>query len=571
MAASKGSSILSVIFREQRHLLYFPAFMSLIYGLLRLTGPLFMILIFDRVLPSRSVPTLISLLILLIVVQAFMTLMDYSRRRVLARFGARFQERVEDQIFSATDRGTYTAKGKGKPAAGLNEVDKLRSFFHSGSLVGILDFFWSPLFLIAIFVISPFVGWIVVAGISILILIRAIKGSLDKSRDERQQEASEKVKELKETLGRSRHVIESQQMTAAYNERWVAARKRARDASVEANDWNAWFSVLSAHVSRFFPYSTLAAGAYLTILGEMTIGTMVACMRLAWLVHAPTDRFLKEYSSIGEARTNWRNLDKILSAPQPAVLPLDERQPLRLDQIKVRCPITRNQLLNNISLTIAPGTSVEIIGGAASGKTVLAETLMGRLPLANGKITLGDVDIERVCINDAVAAFGYVPQRADFIRGTIEDNVAGLAATPDAQRLVRATQFAQIHKKIVSLPEGYLTQIDPLANGFSKSERHQLALARAFYPNPAILLLDDPDTTFRNGLAKGLRRHIDRFLKDGGILIVLSRQPLKNFEATLRFTLNNGVLKAAPIGRSIEGKVVRIQNVDAREVASEKF
>lgn len=563
MPAAKHSSALRGIFQDLRYLVYFPVFISLIYGLLRLIGPLFMILIFDRVLPSRSVPTLISLLLLLVIVYAFMALLDYSRRRVLARFGAQFQERVEDNIFGAADRGTYAGKGKGKPAAGLNEADQLRSFFHSGSLVAILDFFWSPLFLVAIFVISPFVGWIVVAGIALLVLVRAIKNSLDKSRDERQVEASERVGELKDTLAAAPHVIESQQMTAAYNKRWVLARRRSRDASVEANDWNAWFSVLSGHISRFLPYSTLAAGAYLTIMGEMTIGSMVASMRLARLVHAPTERFLKEIPTIGEAKTNWKSLDRILAAPRPPIAAIDSKAPLRLVQVKVRCPITKNQLLHNVNMTVLPGSSVEIIGGSDSGKTALAETLIGRFPRSNGKVFLGDIDIERLSIDDAVDTFGYVPQRVDFIRGTIEENITGLDLEPDMDRIVKAARFAQIHKRIVSLPEGYATRLDTIGSIFSKSERHQLALARAFYPDPKVLILDEPDATFRNGLAKDLRKQIDRFLKRGGILIVLTRLPLKNFETSKRYILKSGVLKEATIDLSAEGNVISIQNADA--------
>lgn len=563
MAAIKQTSVLRRIFQDLRYLVYFPVFISLIYGLLRLIGPLFMILIFDRVLPSRSVPTLISLLLLLVIVYAFMTLLDYSRRRVLARFGAQFQERVEDNIFSSADRGTYFSRSKGRPAAGLNEADQLRSFFHSGSLVAILDFFWSPLFLVAVFIISPFVGWIVLAGIALLVLVRAIKGSLDKSREERQNEARDKVSELKDALAGSPHVIESQQMTAAYNKRWVFARRRSRDASVEANDWNAWFSVLSGHISRFLPYTTLAAGAYLTILGEMTIGSMVACMRLARLVHAPTERFMKEVPSIGEAKANWRSLDKILSAPRAPIAAVGDKEVLRVVQVKVRCPITRNQLLNNVSMTVPPGSSVEIVGGAGSGKTALAETLIGRFQRANGKVLLGDIDIERLSIDDAAKTFGYVPQRVDFIKGSIEENITGLDIEPNKDRLVRAARFAQIHRRIAALPEGYATRIDPIGSIFSKSERHQIALARAFYPDPRVLVLDEPDTAFRNGLAKELKGQIERFLARGGILIVLTRLPLKNFEASKNYTLNNGILKETEIDRS-EDNVVSLQNVDAR-------
>ena len=523
-----------------------------------------MIVIFDRVLPSRSIPTLVSLLILLVIVYAFMALLDYSRRRILARFGAQFQERVEDKIFGASYRGTYLEKAKGRPAPGLYEVDQLRSFFHSGSLVAILDFFWSPLFLVAVFVISPFVGWIVLAGIALLVLVRAIKDSLDNSRDERHSEASDRVAHLKDTLARSSHVIESHQMTAAFNQRWVLARRRSRDTSIEANDWNAWFSILSRHISRFLPYSVLAAGAYLTISGEMTIGSMVACMRLARLVHGPTERFMKEISDIGEVKANWRNLDKILSAQQAPTAPITRNTSVQLSQVRVRCPVTKNLLLNNVNLTIRPGSSISIVGGACSGKTVLAETLIGRFPRANGKILLEGVDIERLSINDAARTFGYVPQRVDFFSGSIEENITGLEIEPDEQRLIKAAQFAGIHKRIVSLPEGYATRLDATGSIFSKGERHQLALARAFYPDPKVLILDEPDATFRSGLGNELKGKIIRFQKRGGILVILTRLPLKNFDASKNYTLSNGVLAERKIVRLPADNVVSLQDVENR-------
>ena len=564
MAATKRMSVLRGIFHDLRYLVYFPVFISLIYGLLRLIGPLFMIVIFDRVLPSRSLPTLVSLLILLVIVYAFMALLDYSRRRILARFGAQFQERVEDKIFGATDRGAYLDNAKGRPAAGIYEADQLRSFFHSGSLVTILDFFWSPLFLLAVFIINPFVGWIVLAGIAVLVLVRAIKDSLDNSRDERQAEAGDKVTLLKDTLARSPHVIESHQMTAAFNKRWVLARRQSRDASVEANDWNAWFSILSRHISRFLPYTVLAAGAYLTIMGEMTIGSMVACMRLARLVHGPTERFMKEVSDIGEVKTNWRNLDKILSVQQAPTSPVSGKTSVRMVQVRVRCPMTKDLLLNNVNLTIPSGSSVSIVGGAGSGKTVLAETLIGRFPRANGKVLLGEIEIDRLSIESAASTFGYVPQRVDFFAGSIEENITGFEIEPKKQRLIKAANFARIHKRIVALPDGYATRIDATGSIFSKGERHQLALARAFYPDPKVLILDEPDATFRNGLGSELNEQIVRLLKAGGILILLTRLPLKNFSTSKDYTLSNGILTAKKMVPLVANNVVSLQDVDAR-------
>ncbi|MGZ9128992.1 MAG: ABC transporter transmembrane domain-containing protein, partial [Candidatus Binatia bacterium] len=249
MASSKQSSVLRDTFRGVRGIAYLSVLMSIVYGLLKLAGPLFMILIFNQVLPSRSEATLVALLLLLVITVIAMTLLDYSRRRILGRFGAQFQERIEEHIFGATARDAYFARGGSKPAAGLKEADQLRGFFHSSSLVIILDFLWSPVFLAVVFVIHPMIGWVVVAGLVLLVIINAVKLSFEKGRKERHTEAKNKVGGLKDTLLASRHVIESQQMMADYNDRWMLARRRSRDTAVELQDWNGWFSVLSSHTA----------------------------------------------------------------------------------------------------------------------------------------------------------------------------------------------------------------------------------------------------------------------------------------------------------------------------------
>lgn len=565
MASSKRSSVLSDIYNGVRHIVYFAIAMSVIRGLLKLAGPLFMILMFNQVLPSRSVPTLVALFLLLVVILAIMALLDYSRRRILARFGAQFQERVEDHIFSSAARSAYFAGGRGKPAAGLNEVDQLRGFFHSGSLVTILDFFWSPVFLAVVFLIASTVGWVVVAGLALLVLINMLKVSAERARAERYAEAKETIGTLKNTLMTSRHVIESQQMMADYNKRWVLARRSARDTSVELKDLNGWFSILSSHAALLIQYAALAVGAYLTIQGELTTGSMIASMYLSRHVFNPAERFLKQVPNIREAIGNWKSLDVILnSASAPTGTP-EHAAALRLRQLTVRCPMTKTQLIRNVSVEIAPGSSIEIVGGSGSGKTVLAETLVGRFTRASGKILFGTVDVDRLSIADAAQTVGYVPQQVEFISGTIEENIAGLDTGLDGGRIIRASRLAQIHDKILSLPDGYLTRIDAGGSIFSKSERHRLAVARALYRNPKLLIVDEPDATFRDALQSELENEFATFLAQGGILLILTRDFLERYRPTRRFTLHDGVLKEVKVDHPSDRKVVRLQEgVEAR-------
>jgi ABC-type protease/lipase transport system fused ATPase/permease subunit len=160
-------------------------------------------------------------------------------------------------------------------------------------------------------------------------------------------------------------------------------------------------------------------------------------------------------------------------------------------------------------------------------------------------------------ITDAAKTVGYVPQQVDFISGTIEENIAGLEIEPDRDRLVHAARLAQVHEKILSLPEGYLTRIDAVGSLFSKSERHQIALARALYLDPKLLIVDEPDTTFREALSKSLKNEISDFLARGGILIMLTRVALKTYSPTRSFTLDGGNVREIELDQMSRGPVVR--------------
>lgn len=543
MSKSKQVNPLRAALHGMRGILFFSIVMSLVYGLLKLAGPLFMILVFDRVLPARSRETLVALLLLLTITIGVMTLLDYARRRIMARFGAQFQEGVEQHIFSSQARESYLAKGGKKPAAGLNETDQLRGFFHSGSLITILDFLWSPVFLGIVFVIDPLIGWVVVVGLVVLALINVARNMTQTERMTRSSAAGEAVVGLKDALLVSRHVIETQQMTAAYNQRWLAARRRTRDAAVELKDWTAWFSITASHVALLIQYVALAAGAYQTINGDITIGAMVASMYLARHVVNRAERFLAEIPDMLEASRNWQNLSKILAAPRRPVATPEPVSALTLSQLTVRCLLTKRTLLRNVNAAFAPGSTIEIVGGAGSGKTILAETLIGRMPRASGKVLLGCIDIERLSIYDGATTIGYIPQRIDFVDGTIEENLVGFAPVGAPERLVQIARIAGVHERIAALPDGYQTHLDPLGSVFSKGERHQLALARALYHDPQILIVDEPDTSFRDALKNDLGTTIADFTGAGGIMVVLTRVPLKIFRSTHRYNLDAGVLR----------------------------
>lgn len=554
MASQDQSNIVSSALAKGRFILVCAFFLSFLYNLLRLSGPLFMLLIYDRVLTSRSQETLVSLFILVAIFLIVMGLFDYSRRRILARFAAQFQERVEAQIFSSTTKDQFFVRAQNKPTSGLTELDSLRGFFHSGGLIAVFDFIWAPMFLAVVFVLHWILGWVVISGLCVLLLINLIKMGFAKSREEGSQNATARIGDLKTMMVISKDTIRSQEMTSAFKQRWITARQHSRDTAIEGKDWSAWFTILSRQLRMLLQYTVLAVGAYLTLQGQLTVGAMVACTFLVVRVLLPVERFLLELPNISKAIDNWKNLKRIVSNKNPPrpnedLDKLEAR--LSLNAVSARSPLTNLLILKSIRLDVAPGTILEITGPSGSGKTILAETIIGAWPKTMGTILVGGTNVERLSAQQAGQLFGYVPETVNFVNGTIEENIARLAPEPDREKIYAVAKLAKIHAMITALPNGYQTEIDAANVAFSIGERHQLAFARALYHTPRILVIDEPDLALRRALHGSLKPVLDSYKERGGIVIILSRKATNIAQVSQRWTLAAGQLKPVPHPKNV--------------------
>lgn len=523
---------------------------SFFFNLLRLTGPLFMILVYDRVLTSRSTETLVALFILMAAFLVIMGLFDFSRRRILARFGAQFQERVEEQIFRMTPRDRFFTRAHSKPATGLDELDTLRGFFHSRALISMLDFIWTPMFLAVVFVLHWVLGVVAVAGVCVLLLIVGAKNLFAKAREDRSRAASHQITLLKNMMTSSQSVIRSQEMAGGFRSRWLNARQGSRDAAIAQKDWSTWFVILSRQTRMLWQYTVMATGAYLTIQGELTVGAMVACTFLVVRVIVPVEDFLHEIPNIRNAQANWQRLRAILASYSSLPESEDPRAlavRLTLRQVSARAPLTNAPVLRSLSLDIKPGSVVEICGASGAGKTVLADTLQGIWPRSAGSLLYGGANIDRFPVSEAMHIFGYVPENPEFLTATIAENIARLDPAPDRDAVIHAAKSAGIHAMIMALPDGYQTGLDTAQRMFSAGQRCQLALARALYGDPRVLIIDGPDPQMRRALLKPLRPMIEDFQAQGRIVILLVRNPLDLSCIDTRLVLQDGRLKAQPV------------------------
>ena len=521
--------------------------LSFMVNLLRLAGPMFMILIYDRVLPSRSEETLVALFLMVAALLITQGILDYARRRVLARFGAQFQERLEISLFATTSQNDLFEQGRNKPSTGLDEVDGLRGFFHSGTLIAIFDLFWTPMFLLVVFVLNPLLGWVCLGGMAVMLVLTLIQMIFMGSREEDAGSASRRTGELKTMIAASHVVVRAQEMTGGFKARWIAARSQSRDQAIRLKDWTVWFDSLTSVAVQLVRYSVLATGAWLTLQGILSIGAMVAATFLVSRILTPVDRFMAELPNISAAMRHWGRLKKIMTgrdaeATFGAVVSVS-RSRLVLDNVAVKSPVTGVSILKGVSLTIAPGEMVEITGASGRGKTVLAETLLGIWRRSGGTILIDGVHIGRLSDADSANAFGYVPEVPVFVTGTLAENIAHLDMVPDPARVAAAARLACLNATITALPDGYQTLIDPACTLLSRGQRHQLALARALYNAPRILVIDEPDAVLMEGIPKTFDATLNQFLAQGGSVVVLARKRLALRQIGARYVIEAGRLR----------------------------
>lgn len=542
-AVRKGGGILTSAFG-----------LSFLVNALRLVGPFFMILIYDRVLSSRSVETLTALLAMVIGLLLVLGVLDYARKRLLARFGAQFQEQMEQTLIRHSGRNHVFQHNKSKPAVGLDEVDGLRGFFHSGSLIALFDFLWAPMFVAVVFILHPLLGWACVGGMAVIAALALIQAVFMGGRRERASEAGAAVKKLKNVLITSRDTVRAQDMGVGYHPRWQNARNKARDEAIALKDWTGWFEAMSRTTAMVLRYVVLATGAYLTLQGELTVGAMVAATFLVTRVLGPVDRFFVQIPRLFEARENWQRLNRILANRASELEDDYAEQPgsqhrLVLQNVIVRSPITNEVILRNLSLTANAGEVIEINGLSSQGKTVLLETILGMWTPGAGSILINGRHASRLTDTEARQLLGYAPETPGFVAGTIEENISGFEIDPDPEAVGLAARRARMHAAISSLPDGFKTEIDPRGTGMSTFERYQLSLARAFYGNPQILLIDQLDSDMLVRIPKKLKQTLVAMKETGTTIILASREPLNQPYIDRRFELKDG--KLTEVGRSV--------------------
>jgi PrtD family type I secretion system ABC transporter len=504
------------------------ALLSAIVNLLHLTGSLFMLEIYDRVLPSRSIPTLLGLAGIVLLLYAFQALFDILRGRILSRIGVALDEAHGVGIFRAVLTRPLAGRGDGDGQQPLRDLDQVKGFLSGSGPSALFDLPWMPLYLLICFAFHPLIGLTALAG-SLLLILLTLGTELMTRHTARASVGALQMRNGITTAGqRNAEVVQAMGMSARLGERWQQANGRFLVQQQRVSDVTGGFGAISKVVRLIVQSAVLGVGAYLVIAGEVTSGVMIASSILASRALAPVELAIANWKGFIAARQSWRRmkqfLDEISRKPPPLALPAPRRS-LRLENVGGGAPGTNRLLIDGISLSLAAGDGLGVIGPSASGKSSLARMIVGIWPAWRGKVRLDGAALDNWSSDTLGRHIGYLPQDVELFAGTIAQNICRFEPEPAAETIIEAATMANIHEMVLQFPDGYDTEIGEAGAALSGGQRQRIALARALYGNPFLIVLDEPNSNLDNDGDQALTEALKGVRQRGGIVIVIAHRP----------------------------------------------
>ncbi len=532
---------------ESRTLYWMVTIFSFFVNMLMLTGPLYMLNVYDRVLGSRSLETLIALSVLVAFLYGCMGILDFVRGRVMGRIGARFQAQMDRRVFSAALKATTLNRAPREAATGLRDLEAVQRLITSPALMALFDLPWSPLFFLGIFIFHPLMGALALVGAVVLIFAAVLNQATTRTPLERANATSFASETLGAQIRSESEMVHSLGMRGAAFDRWQIARGASLDATIGAADAAGTFTALTKAFRLLLQSAMLGLGAYLVLREELTPGAMIAGSILLGRGLAPIEMIVSQWAVFQKGREGWGRLSVLLgnipfektrtNLPKPAAR-------LVADQVTMLPPGGQQATLRMISFSVEPGQAVGIIGTSGAGKSTLARALTGVWKPAGGKIRLDGAALDQYDPDVLGQHIGYLPQRVQLFDGTIKENIARMSLSPDDAMVVTAAKKADAHEMILKLPDGYDTRVTATGGQLSGGQIQRVGLARAMYGDPVVLVLDEPNSNLDNSGSAALNKAVQQQKAAGGIVFVMAHRPDAIFHCDTLLVLENGTKRA---------------------------
>ena len=476
-----------------------------------------------------------------------MGILDHTRARIMARIGAKIQDRLDRRVFSAALRRLTLNPGDPSAIAAQRDLESIQRLWASPVLIAVFDIPWTPLFVAAIFVFNPMLGWLAVAGGLFLVALTLLNQKLTTVPLNRANNLNMTAERVSDLIKLEAEAVQALGMTGAAFDRWQKARATALSESIAVGDLAGRFGAVSKTFRMFLQSAMLGLGAWLVLKGEMSGGAMIAGSILMGRALQPIEQAVGQWSVVTRAQeANLRLADlltKMPDEPQRTALPRPKAV-LEAQNLSVVPPGEANAVLRMVSFKLEPGQAMGIIGPSGAGKSTLARALIGVWKPAGGKVRLDGATLDQYDPDILGSYIGYLPQRVTLFEGTIAENIARLQPNADPAMIVQAAKRAAAHDMIVKLPDGYDTRVASLGGRLSGGQIQRVGLARALFGNPVILVLDEPNSNLDNDGTLALNTAIRTTKEAGGAVLIMAHRPAAIQECDLLLVLEDGMRRA---------------------------
>ena len=514
---AKGRAEYAAAFWSARSLFVVAAIFSCFVNLLMLTGPLFMLQVYDRVLASGSVETLWVLFALVAGLFAVMGLLDFLRGRILANAGARFQALLDGRVFDGTMRRALDPADRERPAVALRDLESIQQFLSGPAPFAFFDAPWTPIYIFAIFLFHPWLGFFALGAAVFLCALAILNQVTTREPETQARKAAAESEGFVTSMRRDAETVRALGMLGHARRRWGAMRGEALQAQMRHAARAGFFQTFSKTARLFLQSAILAVGAYLAVQQQITPGMMIAASILMGRALAPVDQAIAHWRTFIRARRGRTALEQFFAvtptADRRTELP-DPEAALSVRGLAVVPPGAKRPTLRGIEFDVGAGEAVGIVGKSASGKSTLARALTGIWQPAGGEIRLDGATYDQWSETDLGRLIGYLPQDVALFAGTVAQNIARLDTAPEDGSEVAAAVRAGAHDLIKKMEHGYETPIGEGGARLSGGQRQRIGLARALYANPKLLVLDEPnahlDPDGEQGLVQAIRQAKDR-------------------------------------------------------------
>jgi ATP-binding cassette subfamily C protein len=510
---------------------FMPLFLfSMGINLLMLTTALYMLQVYDRVLSSRSLETLMALTLIALLALLTMAALEALRSKLMIVVSSWISGRLSGPLLTA-NVAMAASRPAERQARPLRDLEQLRNFLTGAAVFPLLDAPWAPIFMAAIFLLHPWLGWLALIGALILFGLAILTELVTRGPLGRANQASAQATNQAESALRNAEAIQAMGMLTSMTGRWRQAQDAATAEQSIASVRAGTISAFAKFLRLTLQLGILGLGAYLAVQEIVSPGTMIAGSILMGRALAPVEQAIGTWRTIVSARAAYGRVRAAAeAAPDVGVsLPLPRpKGEIIVDGVSVVIPGVQEAILKDISFKLAPGEALGLIGPSGAGKTSLARVLVGAWAPGSGRVTLDGMDVARWAPEDRGTHMGYLPQDVELFSGAVKDNIARFHDVENeevSQEVIRAAELAGVHELVKRLPNGYETDIGEGGAVLSGGQRQRVALARALFGDPAFLVLDEPNSSLDNEGEEALFLALQELKAAGRTVVMIAHRP----------------------------------------------